>query len=66
MQFVRLKKEKSLGWELAFILVCKVVAIALIFFVFFGPDTQIQQNADSVSNGILHPVVKQDNFKGEK
>lgn len=57
-------KQKRLGLELAVVLCCKIVLIAAIFFIFFGPDTKIDQTPDTVSQGILAPGSNL-NQKGE-
>ncbi len=58
------EKQKRLGVELAVVLCCKIALIAAIFFMFFGPNTRIDQNPETVSQGILAPGSNL-NQKGE-
>lgn len=51
-------ENPNLGAKLLSIVVIKIVFITVIFFMFFGPQTRISQNPESVSQGILSPQTQ--------
>ena len=46
-------RDRSLGREIAVMLVIKVIAIAVIWGVFFGPDTRAVVDRTALSSHIL-------------
>lgn len=60
------RKKNSLFFELILVVLCKVLGIALICFVFFGPETKLEMNSEAISEGILFPGSHQNNTQGEK
>lgn len=58
-----------LARELAVVLVIKLIAIAAIGFYFFGPDTKVRLDEDSVAQAVLEraqPAVSNPNNRSAK